>query len=76
MTLKDIEAIPKELLVPDDVSKFLGVDAQSIRNQARKDPHMLGFPVIVVGERFKIPKEGFVRYVRGMHLIPRKDVTP
>lgn len=72
-TLTEIEAIPKMILTPQDVADYLSVDPQLIRLQARKEPHKLGFPVIVVGSRTKIPKEGFIKYCRGdKHDTPNK----
>ena len=56
MTLKDIEAIPKEVLLPADVAPYLQCDPHYIRLQARANPQLLGFPVSVVGNRTKIPR--------------------
>ncbi len=66
MTLADVEKIPKEILTADDVAKWLGVDAQTIRNQAQDNPHKLGFPVIVTGTRVRIPKAGFIAFAQGI----------
>ena len=65
-TLEEIEACPKTMLVPSDVAGYLGCDAQSIRISARQAPELLRFPVIVVGTRTLIPREGFVRFCRGL----------
>jgi hypothetical protein len=65
MSIKDIESIDKEFLLATDVAKFLGSDAHHIRVQAQKDKSKLGFPVIVIGTRVKIPKEAFLNYLRG-----------
>lgn len=64
MTLKDIEALPKELLLMEDVAAFLGANPQSLRDQAHKDPEKLGFPVIVIGARVKTPKAAFVHFMK------------
>jgi len=64
-TLKDIEAIDKEILTIMDVRDFLDCDANAFRNQAHNDPSKLGFPVIVIGSRVKIPKAAFINFMRG-----------
>jgi hypothetical protein len=64
MTLDDIERIPKPMLLATDVAPYLGCDDGLIRLQAQREPEKLGFPVIVMGSRVKIPKEGFVHYCR------------
>ena len=65
-TLEEIEACPKTMLVPSDIAGYLCCDAQSIRLAARQAPGLLGFPVTVVGTRTLIPREGFVRFCRGL----------
>lgn len=63
-TLEEIRAIPHEMLIPEDVADFLETNPQSIRTQANTDADKLGFPVIVVGSRVKIPKEAFLNYMK------------
>ncbi len=65
MTLDDIEALDKQFLVPADVAPCLGVDPYSINLQAHKDPSKLGFPVVIIGTRVKIPKQAFLKYMKG-----------
>lgn len=65
-TLEEIEALDKEMLIPTDVAGVLGCDAHNISLAARDAPQLLGFPVIRIGTRTKIPKEGFLRYCRGL----------
>lgn len=75
MTLQEIEAIPKEILTPEDIRKFLGATPNAIRAQAQADPRKLGFPVIVQGSRVRIPKAGFVFYCRyGRAMLPAEAV--
>lgn len=64
-TLKEIEACESEFLTPKDISKILGCGDHSIRVQAARCPEKLGFPVSVIGTRVKIPKQGFLRFMRG-----------
>ncbi len=65
MTLREIEAMPQEFLTPKQVATAIGTDPNLIRYQAHNAPHKLGFPVVVVGSRVKIPKEGFLNFCRG-----------
>lgn len=65
-TLEEIEACPKTMLVPTDVAGYLGCEAHSINRAAKDAPGLLGFPIIVMGSRVRIPKDGFVRFCRGL----------
>lgn len=74
MTIGDIERIDKIMLTAADVAPLLGFDANSIRLQAREDPSLLGFPVVVAGTRVQIPKEGFLNFMRfGRPVIVQHD---
>lgn len=73
-TLQDIEAHTGEFLTPKDVAKVLGCDAQTIRIQANRCPERLGFPVSVIGTRVKIPKQGFLRFMKGELKPNEKDI--
>lgn len=63
-TLQEIEICPKTMLTAADIAPFLKCDPYNINVQAHEDPSMLGFPVIVIGTRVKIPREGFVNFCR------------
>lgn len=65
-TLQEIKECPKEMLIPDDVAGVLGCCAYNINLQAHADPKALGFPVVVMGRRVKIPKAGFIRFMEGI----------
>ena len=67
-TLQEIENCGKNMLVPTDVAEFLGCEPYSINRAAKDAPGLLGFPVIVMGSRVRIPREGFVRFCRAMDL--------
>lgn len=73
-TLKEVEAYTDEFLTPKDVAKVLGCDAQTIRVQANRCPERLGFPVSIIGTRVKIPKEAFLRFMRGDLRQDEKDI--
>lgn len=65
MTLDEIRAADKDFLTPEDVHLVIGCGAYSINVQAHKDPTKLGFPVCVIGRRVRIPRDGFLNWVKG-----------
>ena len=65
MTLDDIRAMTDAVITPAVAGRVLGCDPASIRVAAREDPGALGFPVILIGSRVKIPREAFVRFLEG-----------
>lgn len=65
MTLKDIEQMDVMTLTPAQVADVLGADAQAIRVTARSHPEWLGYPVTCSGNRVKIPRIPFIKFLRG-----------
>lgn len=65
MTLDQIEAMTTEVLTPAQVASVLHLDQDTIRGQARDAPWLLGFPVVLAGNRVKIPRIAFLRFMRG-----------
>lgn len=65
MTLDQIEAMTTEVLTPAQVASVLHLDQDTIRGQAREAPWLLGFPVVCAGNRVKIPRLPFLRFMRG-----------
>lgn len=65
ITLEDIEAIDKPMLVPTDVCKYLGCSAYTINVATRDGKNPFPFPVIRLGSRVKIPKWPFLKAMRG-----------
>lgn len=63
MTLEEIKASDKPVLVPADIAQVLGFDAQSIRDQGQSEPGKLGFNVVVCGKCMKIPRRAFLRFM-------------
>jgi hypothetical protein len=63
MTLAEIKASEKTMLVPEEVRTVLGCDAHSIRLQAREYPEQMGFPVVVIGNRTLIPRKPFLAFL-------------
>lgn len=67
MTLRQIRESDKIYLTAADIADIVESDASSIRRQAQEDPGKLGFPVIVIGNRVKIPREGFLYFLQYGH---------
>lgn len=63
MTAIELASVPGEVLTCAQVAEVIGANPDTIRWQARQDPSKLGFPVIVVGNRVKIPKRPFLRHM-------------
>lgn len=72
MTLQEIKALDRQMLTPAIVAPFLGCDQQTLRLQARHRPDLLGFPVVCLGSRVKIPKEPFIAFFEGKIPVQRK----
>lgn len=64
MTLQELEHDTRYILLASDIAPILGVDPQDIRGQAHTHPEKLGFPVIVTGTRVRIPRIGFIHYMK------------
>lgn len=73
MTLEDIEKMDASTLDITTVADVLDSSAQTIRIQAQEDPRKLGFPVIVEGRRVKIPRLGFLHFMRYGYAIDNKE---
>lgn len=65
MTLQEIKSMSSETITPAVAARVLGCDPQWIRIVAREHPQRLGFPVVVLGSRVKIPRVGFIRFMEG-----------
>ena len=63
MTLEDVKAMDRETITPAIAAAVIGCDPNSIRITAHREPDSLGFPVIVVGSRTKIPRRAFIRFM-------------
>ena len=64
MTLQELESIPREYLVPKEVAPILGCNPYTI-NVAAKKGTKFPFPVILMGNRVRIPKVPFIKAMRG-----------
>lgn len=63
--LERIAALPKTMLVPTDVCRYLNCTAYSINIAVRDGNNPFPFPVIKMGNRVKIPKVPFIKVMRG-----------
>lgn len=65
MTLEDLRYMNCEVLTPEIVAKIIKCDPHWIRITARNNPSRLGFPVILIGNRVKIPRLAFIQRMEG-----------
>lgn len=63
MTIEEIKSSTKTVLTPAEVADVLQCDPQLIRVKALQAPELLGFPVCRVGNRTKIPRIPFLRFM-------------
>ena len=62
--LARIEALPKEMLVPTDICKYLGCSAYTINVVTEDGKNPFPFPVIRMVRRVRIPKMPFIKAMR------------
>ena len=65
-TLEEVRASSRDVLTPADVAPVLGCDPHYIRVAARQCPERLGFPVVLIGNRTKIPRIAFIKFMEGV----------
>ena len=65
MTLEEIEALEKDILVPTDIAGYLGCTPYTINVATRDGRNPFPFPVIRMGTRVRIPKVPFLKAMRG-----------
>ena len=65
MTLDEARASSAVMLTPAQAASLLGCDPQGLRMTAREDPVSLGFPVVVIRSRVKIPRLPLIRFLEG-----------
>ena len=63
MNVNEIKNSSKILLTPADIAPILNCDPQGIRVQAQRDPSKLGYPVIAIGSRVRIPRIPFPKFL-------------
>ena len=65
-SIEEVEALDCEYLTCMQVAQILGASQQMIHAQAIECPEKLGFPVIVIGSRVKIPRRAFINFMKGI----------
>lgn len=65
VTLEEIEALDKDILVPADIAPYLGCMPYSINVATRDGRNPFPFPIIRMGNRVRIPKAPFLKAMRG-----------
>lgn len=63
MTLEEIKSSDAVCLTPADVAPVLGCNPNWIRKAAHDKPELIGFPVIVIGTRTRIPRKPFLQFL-------------
>lgn len=63
--LERIKQMDQVTITAELAAPVIGSDPNTIRLQARQAPEKLGFPVICVGSRVKIPRIPFIWFVEG-----------
>ena len=61
--VEEIKASTKLFLTPADVAPVLGSDPHTVRCTARQRPDLLGFQFTFSGNRMKIPRIPFLRFL-------------
>lgn len=70
MSFDELIESTRPIVTMADIAPILDADAQFLRQQATKDPAKLGFPVIVVGSHVKVPRLGFIHYMKYGYAAP------
>lgn len=62
-TLEELKNDQRAFLTPQDISGILGSNPHTIRVTARQRPESIGFEFTFVGNRMKIPRIPFLRFM-------------
>lgn len=65
MTLEDIKEMDCSTITPAVAASVLGCNPHSIRVAAHTEPQSLGFPVVVMQSRTRIPRIPFINFLEG-----------
>lgn len=71
--LEELEALETEVLTCAQVGLVLKANPATIHYQAMECPEKLGFPVIVMGSRVRIPKGPFILFLKGAENAERES---
>lgn len=62
-TIEDVKASDALFLKPADIAPLLQCNPNYIRQMAHERPELLGFPVVVIGTRTRIPRKPFLAFL-------------
>ena len=63
MTIEELKKSEKAFLTPAEIAPVLQSDPQTLRVTARQRPDLLGFDFTFTGNRMKIPRLAFLRWL-------------
>lgn len=63
MTIEEMQTSKSIYLSVSEVASVLHCDPQALRVQAHTNPQALGYPVIIIGRRVRIPRIPFLHYL-------------
>lgn len=63
MTVEELKESDKVFLTPAEIAPVLRSDPQTVRVMARQRPDLLGFDFTFTGNRMKIPRLAFLRWL-------------
>lgn len=66
MTLEELKKLDKDVITPAEAAQVLQCDPHWIRVAAHQNKSLLGFPVIILNSRVKIPRLAFIKYMEGL----------
>lgn len=77
--LDELEKIDRDYLIPKEVALVLGTNPYTINVAVKQDiangTNSLGFPVMLIGTRVRIPKLPFIRFMR-QGIVEQEEVQP
>lgn len=65
MTMEQIKASTETVLPVYQIAETLGISAERLMEQARKDPGKLAFPVVVACDTVRVPRIPFIKFLEG-----------
>ena len=63
MTLEELKEKRPLFVNANDLKDILEIDPANLRSQAQSDPQKIGFPIMVIGTRVKVPVKPFLKFL-------------
>lgn len=63
MTLQEMTKAEKEMLSCKDIAEIVGIGSYNLHRYIMEYPERIGFPVMVTGNRIRIPRIPFLRFM-------------